>query len=660
MLLFIILLILFSIPTVQTFVARKITKSINESRDVNISIGRVGLTYNGKVRLGEVLIRDHHDDTLIFADKVRTSLTSFANLKNNTPSLGDTQVEQLKMDMKIYKGEELDNLRIFLNKLKSEQKSSGKEFILTASDLEISNSRFSYYNENLQNPEIVNINGLNINAENFLLKNSDVYVDIQKLSGIESRGLEIKSLSTVFKYTAKEMALSNLELQTPQSSITADIAFDIRNGFGNFVNSVPISADFSEASVSTNDLRPFYDKFGANQRIEFTTELNGVLNDFHLTNLEMSGLDRTVLRGDLVLKNVLPKEDGIFSLDGRVNRLAINYYDLINLLPELLQDKLPNELRELGNVEMNGDVFVSEETLVTDAVFLSQLGRVEADFVMNNISDPGATDYKGSLLVENFNVGKLLNLQNFGKTSLNLNFNGSGFSEETLNTEVRGSVSKLVYNGYAYNNIKVRGTLRAPVFNGNLISLDPNLRMEFNGLADFSSDTNVYDFEANVEYADLQALNLVKRDTVSVFKGDIIMNMRGTNLNNAAGDFLLLNTSYQNENDTYVFNDLKVTSTFNGPVRTIEVFSPDVISGSVEGVFDVSQVPALVENAVGSLYTNYRPNKITTNQYLNFNFDIYNKIVEVFYPEITLAPNTFIRGSVESDESEFQIGLSFS
>ena len=139
--------------------------------------------------------------------------------------------------------------------------------------------------------------------------------------------------------------------------------------------------------------------------------------------------------------------------------------------------------------------------------------------------------------------------------------------------------------------------------------------------------------------------------------GDVIMNMRGTDLNDAAGQIYLLNTSYENENDTYMFRDLQITSSFDGPVRSIEVNSPDVISGTVEGVFDITEVPALVENAIGSLYTNYRPNKITTNQYLTFNFDIYNKIVEVFYPEITLAPNTFVRGSVESDESEFRLAF---
>src|SRR5690606_26755752 len=40
---------------------------------------------------------------------------------------------------------------------------------------------------------------------------------------------------------------------------------------------------------------------------------------------------------------------------------------------------------------------------------------------------------------------------------------------------------------------------------------------------------------------------------------------------------------------------------------------------------------------------------------MEFDFDIDNKSVDVFFPEITLAPNTFIRGRVESDESEFRL-----
>lgn len=657
MLLFIILLIVFSIPAVQTSVARKITNSLKESKDVDISVGRVGITYSGKVDLRDVLIKDHHEDTLIFSRKVITSLGTFTSLINNNPTLGNTTARNLQFDLKIYEGEDRDNLNIFLNKLKSEKKKKSSSFLLSIEDLEVINGRFSYVNENANNPEILVLNNLNLNAADFLLENSDISVDVRKLSAQEKRGLEIDFLSTDFSYTSEAMTLADLEIRTPESLVEADVIFDTRNGFSNFVNTVPVSANFKTASISTNDLSPFYAEFGRGQQIDFSTVLEGQLNNFTLSNLQLEGLDRTRLTGILVVKNIMPGSEENFSINGDLSTLETNYYDLVNLLPGLLREKLPLELREFGNVELQGNVFVSENSLIVNADLFSQLGTADVEMNMQDYSETGLATYKGNLVARNLNIGKLFNIPSLGNTSFDLIFSGRGLSAETLNSEVRGSISKFVYRGYAYNNLKVRGTLKAPVFNGNLISLDPNLQMEFNGLADFSEGTNVYDFEASVGYADLTELNLVTRDSTGIFKGDIIMNMRGTNLNNAAGKILLLNTSYKNENDTYVFNDLRVTSAFEGAVRTIEIHSPDVINGTVEGIFDITEVPALVENAVGSLYANYRPNKITTDQYLSFNFDIYNKIVEVFFPEITLAPNTYIRGSVESDESEFRLAF---
>ena len=129
--------------------AKKITSSVNESKDVDIKIGRVGITYSGKIALRDVLIRDHHEDTLIFANRVKTSVTSLKSLLNNNPTLGSTTAEDLQMDMKIYEGETHDNLNIFLQKLKSQKQQKSAAFVMTAGDLDLINAKFSYINENL-------------------------------------------------------------------------------------------------------------------------------------------------------------------------------------------------------------------------------------------------------------------------------------------------------------------------------------------------------------------------------------------------------------------------------------------------------------------------------------------------------------------------------
>ena len=654
--LFIILLIVFSIPAVQTSVAKRLTNSLREKNDVTISIGRVSLSYFGNVKLNEIYVEDHHADTLLTAEEIQSSILSFTNLINNNPKLGNTSIEGLNMKMRRYKNEDKDNLGVLIEKLRKEPTGDSTHFELLAEDVQILDSRYSYYDENLDKPDVLVMDSLDIYANELRIDDENIDIEIGSLNGYEHRGIQIDNLSTQFHYDPTEMNLVDMTLQTPGSLLNADLYFNYEQGdFSDFENLVQVEADFRESILSSNDLQAFYDGFGNDESLTFKTRLTGTLNDFNLNGFELEGLDRTSIYGDFQVKGSFSKDPGDFSLDGSFSDFYTNYYDMVNFLPGPLLGQLPQSLREFGNVNLKGDTYVTNSSLDADVYLTSQLGSANADFILRNFNSSANSTYKGTLVFKDFNIGRLTENKEFGKTSFNIEFDGGGFDREHLNTQLQGSISKIRYNNYTYSNIRVIGNLRNPVFNGYFVSRDPNLEMEFNGLADVSEDINVYDFEASVQYADLNTLNFVDRDSISIFKGDIIMNMKGTSVDDAFGDILLLNTSYRNEDDLYYFDDLSISSSFEGPVRTIKINSPDVINGEVTGVFNLSEVGALFENSLGSIYTNYQPRTITTNQYMEFDFDIYNQIVEVFYPEIELAPNTFIRGRVESDESEFKL-----
>ena len=649
-------MIVFSIPAVQTSVAKRLTDSLREKNDVNISIGRVSLGYSGNIKLNEIYVEDHHDDTLLTAKEIRSSIISFANVINNSPNLGDTRIEGLNLQMRRYKNEDRDNLGIFIEKLRSEPTGESKPFKINAENVQILNSRYSYIDENLDKQDVVVLDSLNIFADELQIDGGNIDIDIRSLRGYEHRGIQINNLATQFHYDPNKMNLVNMKLETPGSKIDADLylSYDLSD-FSDFENLVQVEADFRESTISSNDLQAFYDGFGDDQSLNFKTKLTGTLNDFQLDDFALQGLDRTEIYGDFQVKGSFSEEPNTFMLDGSFSDFNTNYYDLVNFLPGALLGKLPENLRDFGNVNLKGNTVVTNSSLDADIYLTSQLGSADADFVLKNYNNSSKSTYKGKLIFKDINLGKLIKNNQLGKTSFNMDFDGGGFNAEDLNTQLKGAISKITYNNYTYKNIRIIGNLRNPLFNGYFVSDDPNLQMEFNGLVDVSEKINVYDFEASVEYADLNTLNFVSRDSVSVFKGDVIMNMKGTNVDNAFGEILLLNTSYRNQNDLYYFDDLNITSSFEEKVRTITINSPDVINGEVTGIFKVDEVGSLVENSIGSIYTNYKPKTITTNQYMEFDFDIYNQIVEVFFPEIQLAPNTFIRGRVESDESEFRL-----
>jgi len=620
-------------------------------------VGRVSFSYFGKIKLNEVYVEDHHQDTLLHLSELRTSLLSVRNLLANTPDLGNTTAEGFTMNMKRYEGEESDNLSILLEKLRTEPTGEKQNFELLVSDIYITNGYYSYVDENQEVPEIVVLEDLSFLGEDLQVINDQLSVKINTLSAKEGRGLDIVHLKTQFSYSPTQMILEGLTLETPHSFIDANIDLVyVVSDFADFLNKVEITGNFENSFISTNDLQLFYEPFGDDQILTINSDIQGTLNDFVLEDLRLSGMDRTIMNGSVRIEGAFTEEMQGFKMTGDFDRLSTNYYDLVNFLPTTLGTTLPITLRDFGNLQLRGRTKLTTQSLAANVFITTQLGTAKADVVLNNFTNTEATTYKGNVVINNFNLGRLLDNNDVGKTSFNLFVDGKGFTPESLNTQVRGRISKITYNNYQYSNVLVMGNVRNSIFNGNLVSQDPNLQLEFNGLVDVSTAENKYDFEASIGYANLNELNFISRDSISILKGDVILNMQGNDLEDMAGNIYLVNTTYQNQNDLYYFDDLSVISSFDEEgTRTIAVNSPDVLDGQVTGNFKIAEIGALIENSLGSIYTNYRPNVITTNQYMEFDFDIYNKIVEVFYPEVTLAPNTFIRGRVESDESEFRL-----
>nr|WP_247672663.1 translocation/assembly module TamB domain-containing protein [Aquimarina sp. MMG016] len=652
------MVILFSIPGIQTFVGKKATNHLNEKYGTDIIIGKIGLTYSGDVNLKEVFVKDHHQDTLLYASSIATSLHNIREISKGRPELGNVSIEDLTFDMKMYKGESSDNLMIFIRKFNSNNtSSSNQKFILTTEFITMKNSKYSYIDENLNNPNVIIYRNVALEAESLMVDGEDIYINIDALSFNSDRGLNISKLKTCFSIKPEEMLFQELEITTPDSDIEGEIIFTFdRGGLSDFENKVNISADFTNATVSTNDLIPFYKEFGHNLDLKLkNTMVKGTLNDFKVINADIKGLDRSFVRGDMRIQNVV-SDASKFKLEGDFTNLTSNYYDLINLLPRVLGNTLPKQLYQFGNVKTVGNAIVTTQTVDLDVDLYSQLGKINAFVLLDKLNDIGASTYNGNIISSSFNIGQLLGKKSLGTSAFDIHVDGSGFTLASLDTQIEGDINSLEFNNYSYSGLKAVGNLRDNVFDGKLTSYDPNVKFVFNGVADLSEEINNYDFTANVDHIDLNKLNIFTRDSVSVFNGDVLMKMKGTGLNDAFGTISFKKTLYTNQNAGYYFEDFDIVSSFDEDnVRTITINSPDIIEGNVKGVFRFENVYDLFRNSIGSLYANFEPLEITDNEFMEFNFNIYNKIVDVFFPDVQFAPNTFIKGKVESNDSEFKL-----
>ena len=100
LLLFILLVLVFSIPLVQTRLGKYATNWLNEEYGTNININKIGLQFNGDVELKEILIIDYKKDTLISVRELNTSILNFRNLANSKLAFGDIDLEGLVFNLK--------------------------------------------------------------------------------------------------------------------------------------------------------------------------------------------------------------------------------------------------------------------------------------------------------------------------------------------------------------------------------------------------------------------------------------------------------------------------------------------------------------------------------------------------------------------------------
>ncbi|MDV7187135.1 translocation/assembly module TamB domain-containing protein [Lutibacter sp. TH_r2] len=650
--------ILLAIPSVQTYLGNRATIYLQKEFDVDINVEKVDLSFLGSVQLKEIFIKDHHQDSLIYVDNLSTSILSYRNILNNKMEFGAVSLSDFILNIKTYKGEIDDALTVFVDKFDdgtvSEKPSS---FLMTFSKMNLKNGNVFIIDDNEEESSPVfykNITGV---IDDFKLEGPKVYANLRGVSFVENHGIEVKSLISDFTYTKQFMKFYNTILETETSKIEAKIDFDYnREDFYGFNNKVYVQADVKKADISLIDLKHFYSELGEDDVLHFTTKIEGVLNDFYITDLKLNSDKGAVIKGDLNFINTFNTENG-FELQGNLQNLTSDYFHLKSLLPNVLGNTLPSAFKQFGRFTISGDTHITTNFIDAQLNIQTDLGTAISDLKLTNIDDIDNASYIGAIRVIDFELGEIVDNPSIGKISLIADVDGKGFTLDKLDSEVKGNISTFYYNNYTYKDIDVNGVIREKHFDGYTEVNDENIKLNFKGLADFSSDVYTFNFNTNVDYCNLKAIKVFERDSVANIKGEIDIDLKGNSIDDVVGSVNFKNSLFANHKRNYFFKDFNVTSSFLDSVRTITINSSEIIEGRIRGKFKMNELLNLTQNSIGSIYTNYKPYEVTPGQELDFRFKIYNKIVEIFYPKIDLGSNTVISGSITSDDNVFKLNI---
>jgi len=644
---------------VQTKLGVYTTNKVNEDFDTNLSIGKVNLSFLGSIALKDIQIRDHHKDTLIFIKKISTSLLSAQKVFNNKLLFDAITIEDAFYFMKTYKGETTNNMSVFIASFRSDTPKDSLDlpFILKANNVYIQNLDLRISNDNKENP--LNFSATNIggNVQDLAIVGADVALNTRGLYFRTNQDFQVTSLTTNYKFTKSAMSFESTRLETKNSRLSANIFFTYGRGdLSNFSDKVQIEAEFKESNLKVLDLKKFYNELNGGDIISFSGKMKGKLNNFNLNNLKLTTEKGIRLDGNLAFKNAVNRKRG-FVFNGDLNTLTANYKELKNIAPNLLGENLPSELEKIGQFNLEGKVNITSSKVKAILTIKSQIGTVFSDLEINNGDEIETASYAGDIQLIKFNIGSFLNNPIIGNVSLKGAVKGSGFKLGKMNTKFVGTVSELNLNDYTYHNIIANGQYQNNKFDGSLVVDDANLKMKFNGFADLSTETHKFDFKSNISYLNLKETNLFTRDTIAIIKGLIALDIAGNTFDDITGIANFKNVQYTNQKEEHRFEEFTVTSSLKDSVKIIDVASKDIAQGFIKGKFSFSELPRVAQNALGSIYTNYKPYKVEPKQYLDFNFTVYNQIINVFFPKVFIDDKTKIKGKINADKDLFRLSF---
>jgi len=638
-----------AIPAVQTSIAKYFTNQINEDTGVNLQIDKIQITVSGNIIIKNFIALDEHQDTIFYGKRLQTRiLNPFDISKDNQLLLDKTHIDNLNGKIIYYKGEKKSNLDKFIAKFDSgpSKDTLKPPFVLKIRNIDLINSRFRYLDFNkTADPTVLDFQHLHAKLDDFLVKGSLISFQADKIQMLDYRGLQVQDLSTRFKYDNKEIRLDQLHLETDYSNIDMNLVFKSPGkGYPDFNNKVKIEGKIEEAYLSTNDLKKFSDVFAADHNFSITTELSGTLNQLVLNNFDAVTDNRVNLEGDLKLLQIFKSDQ--YTIQSNLKQFNFSLDKLEQIFPKLIKDKLPKGIKKMGNTTISGTLNYGKNILISDIIAQTDLGKLKIDLKMHNLAYIAKTTYEGHIESESFRLKEILQ-EDVDNITTSFDVKGTGLTLASLNSNFVGHIDSLDYNKYTYHDISVNGYFKKKLFQGQFDVADENLEMDFSGLIDFSQKKRRLDFSSEICKANLYALNFSK-DEFSSLEGEFNLQAEGTNIDDIVGKLLVNRLKITNQYDTYLFDDLLVTSDFTGNERDIVLKSTDMVEGYIKGIYTFNQIPLLLKNAFGSVFANYEIKPIDQEQYINYKLTIHNKIVDLFNPKLKIAKNTYIKGKLNS------------
>lgn len=494
-------------------------------------------------------------------------------------------------------------------------------------------------------PEYIEVKELNTDIQDLNIIGDTLRARIEHFSAKERSGFVVKELQSKVSLSPIAAICRELYIQTNNSTIGDYYAmhYDRFPDFTDYIAKVKMDARLIESQVDAKDVAFFAPQL-RDLPIGLTKisgEAKGTVD--HLVAKKLNATDGfSTVKGDLTIIGLPDVDSSIF--DFQNGEIFTTGSSVLKYAPALKDN--PNiNIKAIDHAYFNGSFKGLLSDFAAKGNIKTNLGTVSADMVMKMPNKQQPT-YSGTISSTAFDLGRLLNQANLGKTTFNAQLQGASFDLAGFHIKAKSKFQDFTFNGYTYKDILADGIIDKNKFDGQLIINDSNLAAAFNGSIDFSEKDIKIVATANLLSSDLKALHFVEAPTT--LSADFDLNCSGKTIDDFIGSAKLYNINLRRHMQRMDLDSINILSYNEAQEKHIDIES-NLLSAKINGQFLLSEIPNSMQYYLSKYLPNYikAPSTIAANQ--NLNFDIKTREVNDLLKAFTLYVSGFDSSSISGN-----------
>ena len=601
-----------SIPNVQNSAVRYATDFATEKLGTKVSIDHITIGMLNHIKVRGFYVEDMDRDTLLYASSVVAQIGPLASMKEHF-TISSAKLSNAVLYLRETE-RDIINIKEVTDKISNPDRKKKGKFALKINSVDADSVSFrlqrfddrryesgvDYADMYLQNIK-THIDGL------YVRSGGVVGGDITSLDFVEKSGFVLDNLSGRFMVDRGKISLMDVMIEAVGSQVylpTILLTGESWESYHDFIRNVRLDIDV-EKSLVTSDMVGYF----APQLWEWNTTISDATLSMHGTvanfkakvdNLRLA--DGGTIKADATVRGLIDVARTRFNI--RVKEVDVTTNEFTSLLSKIAHLEIPEKVKPYVertnrlNIKGKFNGYISSFDATAD-IGVGSGGVLKAQCGMH--PEEGARGVTATLTADSLCVNTLLAKPE--RMVADFNVKASALFGEQLEAQMSGAVDNLLFNGYNYNSIAFDGNYNSNGGMVNIGSSDKNLQATIRAaMSRKSGDAPYYSAVADVKLADLHALNINRRDTISTIKASMCLDAQGNTLDDMDGRLSLADVTY-NYNGTELKSDIvNLTLDSNEDIRRM-----NLTSEFVDAIFESRCPYKDVAYYVSTLLSRYLP-----------------------------------------------------